>query len=441
MWVEELTIENIKGFEKINLRFSEKKEPVHWITLLGENGGGKSTVLQSLGLLLAGPENINELLPVPHGWVRDEQLPGKLTIKIHQGNNDPGTFGERKTTRTFSYTYFITGKTQITIRNRVYTSPSIVENPDRRLTWLKQNALSANAKGWFAAGYGAFRRLTRENRVLVPSISSQQRHNNFTTQFKEDEALSSFEQWMVYLDYRIAKGENGAKNLAKHQMEIAVEAINKILPKNVSFDSVSEEGKILFDVNGTKVSTLNLSDGYRSILALMGDLIWRMLDHFPDSEAPLHEEGIVLIDELDIHLHPVWQRHIALLLQEQFPNIQFIVATHSPIITAGAGPRALTYRLVFDGNKTLINEIEGLAFMSIDNVLASEAFSLVSPFSPQTEQEIQKYFELKKKDNLSAKEEVELEAAIPFVKNAYAVLPSKEPLFNKMENYLKTILQ
>lgn len=437
MWIEELTLENIKGFEKIHLRFAGKKEPVKWITLLGENGGGKSTVLQALGLLLAGPENINKLMFVPYGWVRQEGNAGKMTIRIHQGENDPGTFGgEKRESKSFSYTYFVTGSTQTTIRSKIYTEPAILENPDRRLIWLKQNALTSKGKGWFAAGYGAFRRLTRESRVIIPTITSQERHNNFTTQFREDEALSSFEQWMVYLDYRIAKGENGSRQRAEKQLAIAVEAINSILPEGVSFDSVSEDGKIFFNVKGVKVSTISLSDGYRSVLALMGDLIWRMLDHFPDSEAPLKEEGVVLIDELDIHLHPVWQRKIAMLLREQFPNIQFIVATHSPMIAAGAGEDALTYRFVFDGNKTDVKEIKELAFLSVDKILASEAFSLVSPFAPQTEKQIEKYLKLKKKAQLTPQEQNELQGTLPFVTKAYGTLPETDPLQSRIEDFL-----
>ncbi|EDN72254.1 hypothetical protein BGS_1425 [Beggiatoa sp. SS] len=55
-----------------------------------------------------------------------------------------------------------------------------------------------------------------------------------------------------------------------------------------------------------------------------------MLLAFPDSHNPLQEESVVLIDELDIYLHPIWQREIAVRLQEQFPHLPFLVATHSP---------------------------------------------------------------------------------------------------------------
>ncbi len=294
----------------------------------------------------------------------------------------------------------------------MYSEPVFIEKTDRRLTWLKENAFASKGKGWFAAGYGAFRRLTRENRVIVPMLTSQERFGNFGTQFKEDEALTSFEQWLVYLDYRIAKGDGNGKSQAKSQMDIAIAAVNQILPEGVSFNSVSEDGKIMFDVTGKKVATLNLSDGYRSVLALLGDLVWRMIDHFPESENPLSEEGIVLIDELDIHLHPVWQRAIPVSLRRLFPNIQFIVATHSPIIAAGAGADALSYRFLFEEGKMTAKLVNDVAFMHVDKILQSPAFGLVSPYSVETQAQLDRYLQLSKKKNRSKEEENELKTVV-----------------------------
>ena len=85
MWVESITLSNIKCFreEKIfftrNSTTSKDVKPCSWITLLGENGVGKSTLLQALALLLAGPEAAKELLPRPTGWVSDSSKPGKLS--------------------------------------------------------------------------------------------------------------------------------------------------------------------------------------------------------------------------------------------------------------------------------------------------------------------------------------------------------------------------
>ncbi len=440
MWVEELTLENIRCFDKSTLRFSKQGKPYRWLTFLGENGGGKSTAVQALGLLLAGPEGAQQLLrPGTTGWLRNEEQVGKLSIRIHQGENDPGTYGAEKTSRVFGYTFFITGSKPITIRNKQYTEPSIIENPDRHLTWLRQNALTSKGTGWFAVGYGAFRRLTRSSQIIIPSLEPQARFSNFMTQFDEDQPLAAFERWMVYLDYRIAKVNDKE---AERQKELGVAAINKVLPDYVSFDSVTTEGRILFDIRGQKVPTIALSDGYRSVLALAGDIVWRLLLAFPESDDPLKEEGVVLIDELDIHLHPIWQRDIAFWLQEQFPHLQFIVATHSPLVASGAGEDALTYRFFFNDGRTSVEKVENIAAMNVDRMLESKAFGLVSPYSPQTQAKIERYDVLTRRRQRTTEEEHELQTLLPFMKTARPLggvsLPGS--LDNKIDKYLEKVL-
>jgi predicted ATP-binding protein involved in virulence len=433
MWVEELTLENIKCFEKMSIRFGTKEQPHKWISLLGENGGGKSTILQALSLMLAGYEGATKLLNSPKGWVRNENESAKISIRIHQDNNDIGQFGKEKTRTAFGYTFFLTGSQRIAIRNKTYTEPSIVENPDRILSWLRENALTSKGTTWFAAGYGAFRRLTRRSEIIVPSLQTPERYTNFISQFYEDEPLAAFERWLVYLDYRMAKNND---KTAERQKELGIKAINKLLPEGNRFDSVTADGRILFDVKGKKVPTIGLSDGFRSVLALAGDLVWRLLEAFPESQNPLLENGVVIIDELDIHLHPTWQREIASWLQMQFPNIQFIVATHSPLIVAGAGIEAITYKFDFDGDKSVRNEVKDLAFLSIEKVLSSDAFKIVSPYSDQTQAELDKYFKLKTKHNRTIKEEKELQKASLFAQKA-----NKEINENSLEFEVQQFLE
>ena len=337
---------------------------------------------------LPARRSVQKLAPRPVAWLRDENKFGLISTRIHKNDNDFGKFGDKQETRAFGYSFFVTGSQTVKIRNRAYSEPAIVESVEKRLSWLRQNAFSSTGKGWFAAGYGAFRRLTRSNRIIVPSLEPQARFTNFITQFNEDEPLSAFEEWMVYLDYRISKAQDEE---AKRKKEVGIAAVNSLLPEGVEFDSISGEGRIYFNINGTVVPTTSLSDGYRSVLALSGDLVWRLLNTFPDSPNPLHEEGIVLIDELDIHLHPKWQRYIAGLLREQFPNIQFIVATHSPLIAAGAGEDALTLKFDIVDGKSSVTVVRDISAMSVDRILQSEAFDLVSPFSPQTQEKIARY--------------------------------------------------
>jgi predicted ATP-binding protein involved in virulence len=424
MWIEELTIENIKCFDKTTIRFGTGKAPYPWVTLLGENGGGKSTVLQALGLLLAGPEGADQLLKRPEGWLRDEARGGKVTVCIHKDKNDPGNFGVEKARNKFTYSYWITGSKRLEIESgkvkKIYTDPSIIENTDKILTWLRENALLPKGKGWFGAGYGAFRRLTRKGgQINLPSMQNPIRYSNFLTQFEEDQPLTAFEQWLVSLDYRVLKNGESGKTAAR-QRELGIAAINKLLPEGSAFESVDEDGRIWFRVNEARVSTLALSDGYRSILALAGDLVWRLIEAFPDSKDPLKEKGVVLIDELDIHLHPTWQRQIPQWLRTVFPNIQFIVATHSPLIAAGAGKDAKTYRLSQDGDGNItVLEIENIAFKGVDAILQSEAFGLVSTYSPEAEETMQTYLRLKGKHSPSQEEKQELSQIKPLVREIF----------------------
>jgi energy-coupling factor transporter ATP-binding protein EcfA2 len=439
MWIESLGILNIRSFEREVLLFDRKKgKPFRWVTLLGENGGGKSTVLQTIGLLLAGPEGAQTLVPRPVGWLRNESEPGMMTVWFHQGNKDPG----KTKSKSFSYDLVVTGRDPIVVRKQTYTEPTIIAAPSPKLSWLRQNVFASRGVGWFAAGYGAFRRLTRSHQVIVPALEQQARYTNFLTQFNEDEPLATFERWMVYLDYVIAKG-GPPSNQARRQSALGVEVINRMLPGGARFDSVTSEGRILFDMGGRKVPTLAMSDGYRSVLALAGDLVWRLIQAFPQSDNPLHEEGVVLIDELDIHLHPRWQRHIAGWLREQFPNLQFIVATHSPFVAAGAGGDALTLRLTLKEGVTQVETVETPVALSVDRILQSEAFGQVSPYSPPTQEAIDRYDALARKKKRSPAEEKEFTQLRAFMQQARPLGGPPEPdsLDAKLDAYIEKSLR
>jgi predicted ATP-binding protein involved in virulence len=427
MWVEKLTLENIKCFDNCEIVFGTANSRYKWVTLLGENGGGKSTALQAL--LLAGPEGATKLLNSPQGWLRDESNVGKISVKIHQDKKDPGKFGDKKVTKAFAYNYLITGSQAVEVSKKIFTEPTILEGElqVRHLSWLRENALLPKGKGWFAAGYGAFRRLTRKSgQIIVPSLQTPLRYTNFSTQFEEDEPLTSFEQWLVYLDYRISKNSEIGK-IAAQQREIGIKAINKLLPESNSYEKIDDNGRIWFNVNGVSVMTLSLSDGYRSILALAGDLIWRLIEAFPESKDPLKEEGIVLIDELDIHLHPTWQRVIPSWLQSVFPNIQFIVATHSPLIAAGAGKDAVTYRVFkAENGNTAVEKIENVAFQDVDSILQSRAFGLISTYSPDAEIAMAAYLQLKNKPNRNTQEETKLKELQPLAATILSSPPQKQ---------------
>ena len=430
MWIKKIEINNLKCFDKLNLSFvhpthkldseSKEPEPYRWITLLGENGAGKSTVIQCAGLLLAGPEAAGELLSRPYGWLKnpDASNGGKMKITVHQDTQavkdsngqkyemDPGDYELRGRARDFTYSYYVTGyvaedKQPIKIQNTPYREPQIVMERSTTLNWLRTNALYSGNKGWFAAGYGPFRRLSNKDEVIAPTLPPSARFSNFISLFKEDEPLRSYEQWLAYLESQ--RNRRGA------EIEKALELIQSVLPellprqqgnsdqeKKILPEGVDERNRARLRMNEKDViSSPGWADGFRSVVAFAGDLIWRLFSAFPHLTNITQASGVVLIDELDAHLHPSWQRFIPQWLQKTFPNLQFIVSTHSPMIAAGGGPNALTLHFFWKGSSVTFEKVEDISFYEVDDILRSPAFRMDSTYAPDMALKIEHYKQLR----------------------------------------------
>jgi predicted ATP-binding protein involved in virulence len=92
---------------------------------------------------------------------------------------------------------------------------------------------------------------------------------------------------------------------------------------------------------GARLTVNQLSDGEKCLMALVGDLSRRLAIANPERKNPLEGEGIVLIDEIDLHLHPVWQRMVIPKLLSVFTNCQFLITTHSPHVITHVRPASL----------------------------------------------------------------------------------------------------
>jgi hypothetical protein len=147
-----------------------------------------------------------------------------------------------------------------------------------------------------------------------------------------------------------------------------------------------------------------LSDGYKVVIAMVADLAARMAEANPNMEKPLEGKGIVLIDEIDLHLHPKWQREIIKQLTRVFKNVQFIVSIHSPIIVIGGSDIAQIINLNEDEN----NEDDDISYSNIGSILLSELFGLNSLQSPKWDDKIQERNMLLSKPQLDAQDKLRL---------------------------------
>ena len=130
-------------------------------------------------------------------------------------------------------------------------------------------------------------------------------------------------------------------------------------------------------------SVLDLSLGCRTLLTWMVDLASRLFDRYPKSKNPLAEPAVVLVDEIDLHLHPRWQRTLMGFLSEQFPNTQFIATAHSPLVVQAAQDANIAL-LRREGDPVVIdNDVERIQNWRVDQILTSELFGLESARPPQ----------------------------------------------------------
>jgi AAA domain, putative AbiEii toxin, Type IV TA system len=165
--------------------------------------------------------------------------------------------------------------------------------------------------------------------------------SSYNTQglFDNKTLLSNVEEWLKELYFALTQQINGA-NIRYKQVENILcggllpdvtEIRITTIPDKSSFETFPE-----FLTSQGWVRLEDLGYGYQATLAWVADLAKRMFDQYPDLENPLHGPAVVLVDEIDLHLHPEWQRKIIKYLSDLFPNTQFIVTAHSPLIIQSA---------------------------------------------------------------------------------------------------------
>jgi predicted ATP-binding protein involved in virulence len=361
MWVRKIELNQIKCIEQLSIDLGTDEERYKWVTLLGDNGTGKTTILQALALTLSVDSPIGlmefeqclelkqDYASIPHfpvqTYVQLDAL-DQASVKPDKDNSIQSTLQQTAPNRVLQVIEFQKKFTGVKFSRYAFSFSAF--NPFER------------KNSFFAAGYGVFRHISKKKTLAIPQLIAPNKRNNFLTLFEESEPLEGFHQWITNLIFKQNNPAEGLSNQEKKHYILALEALNNLLPQGNEFHSVDSKG-VWYTINDHKVSASALSDGYRSIIALISDLIWRLMHCYPNSDNPLLETGVVLIDELAIHLHPKWQRQITSNLQDTFPNLQFIVTTHSPLIAAGAGKDAVTYQLKLDERgKTQIEQIENI---------------------------------------------------------------------------------
>lgn len=383
--------------EKAIIDFSDGKGLwKKWTVILGDNGTGKTTLLQ----ILAGFEFEK------YNDKRQSDNYSPLGIIGFKGFESSEVIDNNNykvgAARVSLYPNFDTHIDGIPLSNYVV--------PELRFIGYQNVAVSIHYNQALLElkcfGYGA-------NRSMGYTSLAEHRVKNSVTLFEDNIPLINAEEWLLQLDYS-ANVPSDIQQYAKQKRDKVKEILIDVLPEveEIRFTSPTKENiipKVEFKTSLGWTSIQNLSLGYKTMVAWIVDLVYRMFERYPNSNNPLNEPAIVLIDEIDLHLHPKWQRKIFNYLSNKFPATQFIVTAHSPLIVQSVPNDANLVLLRNEGDHVVIDQkIENVRKWRIDQILSSELFDI-----PVRNDEVEKILsrrkELLRKRDLSPNEKLELD--------------------------------
>lgn len=359
--IERVAIENFKGLRQLEITLPPPStERESWLTLVGENATGKSSILQAIALALLGQQHIGKLGLDARVFVTHGETSG--SVRVHLTNvSQPIELRYDNRNRQFSV------------------------NPPKELVLL--------------LGYGATRLLPRS----ATTKNTPTRYVRVKNLFNPYARLQNAERWLT--NRRLVK--------AALFEQIAV-TLKQLLLLDGSSRILRERFRVRVEVAGHKLSLRELSDGYQSIVALAVDIMMGLAVRWSSMDVA---EGVVLIDEIETHLHPRWKMEIVTRLRRVFPKLTFITTTHDPLCLRGleAGEIVVLRRDQEDGQDNAIRPhviTESIGHLRADQLLTSPLFDLVGTRDPAVRRNLdevgKRYDELFVKSARTAGEEADL---------------------------------
>ncbi|MBP5683047.1 MAG: AAA family ATPase [Bacteroidales bacterium] len=289
--IRSISLKSFKGFDDITIDCAKSDTELYqWTVLLGNNNTGKTRILQAIA----------DMRPVKLDFKSGFERFKNVLFPVYWSKN-----------KIDGITDMICNLTNF---SGVWSLKRVV------------NGIHADSDNFHIFGYGVGR-----YPLLNVNLSGQE-SDNCETLFSHDKQLINLEEWLIKCDYQ-SKSNNPK---AKKQLEKLREIIcSNLFPEieDFRFESTDKmESYVLFKTKDGWFKYTELGFGYQSMLSWVVDLSKRMFDTFPESQNPLHESAVVLVDEIDLHLHPKWQREVIAYVSEIFKNVQFIVTTHSPLV-------------------------------------------------------------------------------------------------------------
>lgn len=389
-----ISLQNIRCFgesQVLSLR-DAAGHPARWTLILGDNGVGKTTLMQLLALgaaveIMVGSEDArSHPIAVPrlaeYNWTqlrelgRSGQTVSEVSYKIlwaeALGQSEDDSQDESKF-----------------VRNTSERTVLFFKHPWRTVIY----------------GYGANRR--RAAKGLTSEVSDDPTQ----TLFDDDATLRNPEEWLLQNEL-VANTPSLLQERARRQRDRVFEILMRILPgvdeiRVTPHTNAKQQLRATAEVHGPDgwVPFSSLGLGYRTMTAWIVDLASRLFERYAELEDPLAGPAVCLVDEIDLHLHPRWQRDLVHRLTTLFPNTQFIATAHSPLIVQAAPDANLVVLRRQPDGVVIDSAPRSVRKWRIDQILTSELFDLPSARAPELDALIRERDEILAKPELGPEDE------------------------------------
>jgi predicted ATP-binding protein involved in virulence len=368
MKIKHIRIQDFRGIDGLSLNFGSDNINV----LIGVNGVGKSSIIDCLRLLLSA--YVNELREA----FREEKSQQSAESDYIVNSNNGSVFIENA--RSSIINYYSTGNNAIQpsrkLRNEVddikngassYIIEILIDHNNREFSWSKSIERGEAKYTEVPVDRGLIVFINHivlsssspdfsiplvlcylVNRAVLDISLDLSDTSNFTQLKAFDDSLTGaqtgfdeFFRWFRSLEDLENEERRDTPDYRDRRLEAVRKALPKFMPEFTNLRIRRSPLRMTVFKHDQELIINQLSDGEKCLLAMVSDLARRLAIANPGLADPLQGEGIVLIDEIELHFHPQWQRGILPTLSSTFPNCQFIVSTHSPQIVSDVQPDAI----------------------------------------------------------------------------------------------------